>query len=98
MRRFRDLSLKWKLMLIMSLVSVTALVPASLVFLSYELYMFRRDTVNAVTTLSEVIAANSMAALDFNDPDAAAKTLATLATQPGVLAAGIWTATDGKTA
>jgi two-component system sensor histidine kinase/response regulator len=68
MLAFRDLPIKRKLMLIVMLTSGISLVLAGVAFVLYERSVFRREMVTGLTTLAEITAANSTAALAFNDP------------------------------
>lgn len=60
-------------------------------FFTYELLTYRRATARSLTTLGEVIATNSTAALAFDNPEAAQETLGALRAEPDVVAAAIYT-------
>jgi PAS domain S-box-containing protein len=74
---------------IIMITSSLVLLFTSAAFVVNELSTFRNTTVEQLTTLAEVIGTNSTAALMFNDPKAAQKTLAALRVKPHVLAAMI---------
>ena len=82
MRRFRDLSIKRKLMLIILLTSCLALLVACVAFILHARVTYRIALSNDRATLAEIIAANSTAALAFDDPIAAEEMLATLQAKP----------------
>ena len=55
MRFLRDVSLKWKLMVIIMLISSVALMLACAAFVIYEVILFRKDVVDDLTVKAEVI-------------------------------------------
>ncbi len=63
MRLLRNLSIKRKLMAIILLTSGAVLVVASVTFLLTDVYSFRRNMVNDLVTLAELIGNNTSAAL-----------------------------------
>jgi signal transduction histidine kinase/DNA-binding response OmpR family regulator len=77
------------------LVCGVALVLACSAFIGYDLVTFRTARVRNLSTQAQIIGANSVTALLFNDPDSAAKTLSALKADPQILSAVIYT-TDGK--
>jgi signal transduction histidine kinase len=91
MGRFRDLSIKWKLTLIILTTSTIALVLAGGASVVYELILIRRTQTYNLSTLADVIGTNSTAAIEFNDPKAAGDSLAALKAYPSVAAALIYT-------
>lgn len=82
-----DLPIQRKLRLAMLLTSSLALLVACAVFLTVEYFGYRRNLVQSVTTLAQIMADNSTASLAFNDPAAARQTLSALAAEPQVVAA-----------
>jgi signal transduction histidine kinase len=94
MGSFRDLPIKRKLTLIIMATSVAALVLACTGFVTYELIMFRRAMVRDLSTLAEIIGANSTAALVFNDRRSAEETLVALRAEQHITSAYIY-AVDG---
>lgn len=91
MRRFRDVPIKRKLILISMLTSSLALLLSSIAFLAYEQITFRRGMVDELSTLAEIIGDNSTAPLSFNDQGSAGQTLAALSAKPHVVSACIYT-------
>ncbi len=89
-RRLQDLSIKKKLILIPMLTSSVALLVACAAFGAYELAMYRRATASDLSTMAQMIAVNSPAALAFDDPRAAEETLAALSAASSIVAAGIY--------
>lgn len=90
MRFFRNASLKRKQTLIIMLTTSVALLLACAVFTTYEVITFRTSMVRNLSTLAEIVGNNTAAALDFNDPKAAAETLSALKAEPNIVAACIY--------
>ena len=88
--RFSDTSIKQKLTLIMMITSTTALLLAFSAVLVHELMTSRQTTVSGLTTLGEVISANSCAPVLFGDSDAAHDTLSALRAEEEIVAACIY--------
>jgi signal transduction histidine kinase/CheY-like chemotaxis protein len=87
----RALSLKRKLMLITMSTSTVALLLASVGFVVYDLLAFRRQMSDDLMTQAEIVGANSMAALAFQDAPAAGEILAALKAREGIVAAALYT-------
>jgi len=64
-------------------------------FFAYELITFRQSSIRQLSTLGEIIAANSTAALAFDDSTAANEILSALKAERHIVAAGLYDA-DGK--
>jgi signal transduction histidine kinase len=92
MRRFQHYSISHKLTALNMLVSGAALLLACAVFFSYDFYTFRKGLTMNLSTQSQIIGANTVTALLFNDPHAAENTLSALTASPRVLYAQIYTA------
>lgn len=88
--RFKDWSTKRKLALIINTVSGAVLLLACAAFYAQEIFTFRRVSVETVSSLSEVVGANSAAALLFGDRAAAEETLSALAARESIVAATIF--------
>jgi len=73
------------------LVSGAALLLACFAFLSYDVYNFRDILIRNLAAQAQIIGANSVSALTFNDPQAAKATLSALKDSPSILSAGIFT-------
>jgi len=95
MLRVRDYSISAKLTWMNMLVSGTALLLACAAFVAYDLVTFRETLMRNLSTQAQIVGANSVSALLFNDPSAAEKTLSALETSPNIVSAGIYTA-DGQ--
>ncbi len=87
MQRFRDMPIKWKLIVITLVTSGTALLVASASFLTYDQVSFRRAMRGKVQTLARVIGENSTAAVSFGDTEVATRHLAALEQEPSVQSA-----------
>lgn len=85
-----DLPIQRKLRLAMLLTSGLALLVACGVFLTVEYYSYRRNLVQTVRTLAQIMADNSTASLAFNDETAARQTLMALEAEPQVVAAVLY--------
>lgn len=85
-----------KLTRVSMLVSGTALLLAFVSFLAYDWYSLRLELVNQIETEAAITGANSVSALEFDDPQAAQTTLGALRGSPHVLYAAILTP-DGAT-
>jgi PAS domain S-box-containing protein len=94
MRFLRNLSIKRKLMLIAMVTSSLALLVASVGFLAYDLTAFRARMSHDLMTQAEIVGANSMAALAFQDKKATREILAALEAKDEIVAAAIY-APDG---
>jgi signal transduction histidine kinase len=93
---FRNTSIAGKLARMNVIVSGTALLLACAGFFIYDFYSFRADLVGNLGMQAQIIGANSISALVFDDPQAAEKTLSALQAAPHVMLAEIHTP-DGET-
>ena len=91
----RKLSLQQRLQGIIMLTVVVALVLVCSAFLTAGFLGARNSMRSDVEVLAKMIAANSSAALSFEDPNAARELLESLRTQPGIVAAYLHTG-DGQ--
>ena len=87
-------SISDKFMRMTLMVSGTALLLAYVSFLVYDLYNLRRELISATATEANIVGANSVTALLFDDKQAAENTLSALRNSPQVRAAVILR-TDG---
>jgi signal transduction histidine kinase/CheY-like chemotaxis protein len=92
---FRDISIKRKMIGIIMATSTVALMLACSAFLAYELVTYRRTATQELTTLAQIVAESSTAALAFDDRRSAGETLAALRAEPNLVAACIYTK-DGR--
>lgn len=90
MKPLRDISIRHKQTLIILLTSGVALLLACAAFVIYDLAIFRREMVERMSSLAEVVGNNSTGALDFNDPKSAQESLAALRGEPTVASACIY--------
>jgi len=84
-----------QLMVMMLVTSGTALLLTVAAFLAYDIVTFRQSAVRNIATLSEVIAANSTAALAFDIPEDATEVLSSLDAEPSIVAASLYSS-DGR--
>jgi len=92
--RFRDLSIRWKLLLINSSASALALVLACAAFTTYDWISGKESMLGKLQVLAGVIADNSVSALVFDDPQSAGETLAALRAEERIVAAALYK--DGR--
>src|SRR5690554_1605284 len=84
---FKDTPIKQKLMTVNLLTSGAVLLVTGLAFFAYELYNFRQSTLTKLSSLGEITAANSTAALAFDDLTAANEILAALHAEQNIVSA-----------
>lgn len=90
----RNAPIRRKLMTIMLLTSGLVLLLTCTAFLAYELLTFRQAAVRELSTIGQIIAANSTAALAFQNPEDAREVLGALKAEPHILGATLYDA-DG---
>ena len=90
----RNVPIRRKLMLIALLTTGGTLLLAGLALIVLDMARFRKDMVRDLTTLADIVAQNSTAALSFRDPSAAQDTLQGLKARPTITAAAIYDAED----
>ncbi len=90
MRSFRDTPIRRKIVFISLLSSGAALLLACASFVVYELGAYRTATLSKLSSVAGVIAANSSAALTFEDPDSAETTLSALRAETMIVTACIY--------
>jgi signal transduction histidine kinase/ActR/RegA family two-component response regulator len=79
------------LMTVILLTCGAALLTGSVAYCAYDYLSSRRQTLQSVATLADVVAANSTAALAFENPDDAREVLAALRAEPHIRAARLYT-------
>lgn len=94
MRR-RSTPIQQKLMKVIMLTSGAVLLLTCSSFFAYEFVTFRQSSIRELSTLGEIIATNSTAALAFDDSTAANEILSALKAERHIVAAGVYDA-DGK--
>jgi signal transduction histidine kinase/CheY-like chemotaxis protein len=87
---FQDLPIRRKLMTIILGTSGVVLLLVCTAFLGYEFFAFRQSSVQQISTLGEIIATNSTAALAFDNPDDATDVLKALAAERHIVAACLY--------
>lgn len=83
-------SLSRRLTWLTVLVTGAALFAACAAFILYDQFTYREVIIRHLGIEAQVIGANSVSALVFGDPRAAARTLAALSASPDLLAAGVY--------
>lgn len=92
--RFRDISLKNKLRLIILLTSGILLLLMASAFITSELLIFRRSMITELLTLTDLMGMNSTGGILFEDKTAASENLASLRAKPHILMAQIFVKND----
>ena len=87
MRRFADLTIKWKLTLIILLTSTLSLLLADGAFFIYDLINSKSNEIEAIGLLADVVSDNCAGALHEDDPGQARAVLASLAKNPHIIRA-----------
>ncbi len=90
MKKFRDISIRRKFTLIIVIISTVSLLLASIAFIATDRINTREALSNNLRTITEIIAANSSAALLFGDKLAAEENLGFLQAQKHIEAAAIF--------
>jgi PAS domain S-box-containing protein len=98
MARFRDFSIRRKLLFINVLTTSTALGLASTAFIGYERLRFEADIDRQLSTVADVIGASARSALAGHDKAGAEEMLRGLAAEPRILAACLYDANGGRSA
>src|SRR5205809_8020234 len=86
----RDRPIRRKLTTIILLTSGAVLLLTCAAFFAYELLTFPQTAVRNLSTLGEIIAANSTAALAFKNQDDAKEILGALKAERHIVAAGLY--------
>src|SRR4051794_3334959 len=88
---FRNASIRSKITILTVLMGVSLLVITTGAFVITEVRTFRHRLVQELTTLADVVGANSTGAISFSDQKLAEQTLGALRAVPHLLAAEIYT-------
>src|SRR5436190_10519115 len=91
MQAFRQMTIKRKLIALIMLTSSVALLVAFGLMIASDYISFRSAMMRDLRTLANVVGTNGSSALDFDDEEFAAKTLAALAATPNITTASIYT-------
>src|SRR5436309_13092053 len=94
----KDLPIRRKLTVIILLTTVAALLLTRSVFFSYEFLTLRQTTLRQLSTIGEVIAANSTTALAFQNEDDAKDILSALKADQRITAAALYDKSGGPSA
>ena len=90
MGALRDVSIRWKLKLIIMLTSGIALLFASAALMFRDITKTRKNLRSDLASLAQVIGANSIGAIVFNDRGTAETNLAALSAKPYVVLSCIY--------
>ena len=94
MNSFSNISIRWKLTLLIVIISSVSLLLASVAFITSDRINTQQTVSNNLDTMAQIIAANSSAALLFTDHVAAQETLGFLQAQEHIQAAAIYSMDD----
>ncbi len=81
----RDMTIRCKLISITMAACIASLVLAGAAFIVWDWYNVRRNIVRGISTQAQIIAANSTAALAFDDAEGAEQTLDALKAEPSIV-------------
>lgn len=90
MFRFKHLSIKWKLKLIIMFTTCVALLTASILSIVIDSIIYKKVIIRDLKGLAQVIGTNSEGALAFNDPINAEENLSALRARPNLVTACIY--------
>ncbi len=96
--KFHNLSLRYKLILVITLVSAIAQVITTVSFAIFELIAKRDEVMQVVDIEMKIISENSNAAVEFGDNEAVEQILSSLKADPQVHKSAIYTADNVKLA
>jgi signal transduction histidine kinase len=85
MLRFRDASIRSKLIALLVTVVFLVLLLSTMAFVVHDIRMFRASLQTHLETLAAVLADNSSASLELDNPEAAQKVLSALQREPSVV-------------
>ena len=94
-RIFGNLSMRWKVISIVVLISALVLMVSSIVMMLSDMGTMKRNLKDHVTALARVASINSASALAFRDPDTATEVLNAIGSEPEIMAMQLRTV-DGK--
>ena len=90
MSGLRNVSIKWKLTLIIMASSTVALLLISSAFVAYELFTFRKSMTTDLSTIAEIVGSQSTAALTFEKDQDEEEILGSLSAKPHIVAACVY--------
>src|SRR6185295_11133292 len=88
--QFQNLPIKRKLVGGIFLTSLCVLTLTCLALLMYEIFSYRQTTTRGLSTIGDIISANSTAVLVFDDPKLAQEILSGLRAEPEITAAALF--------
>jgi len=91
----KDTPIRQKLMVIILLTSGAVMLLTCALFFAYEFWTFRQTMVRQASTIGQIVADNSTAALAFQNVEDAKEILNVLKAEPHIVAAGLYTK-EGK--
>jgi PAS domain S-box-containing protein len=91
----KDIPIRKKLMTVILTINGAVLLLTCSAYFAYEFITFRQTTINELSTLGEIIAANSTAALAFDNSEEANEILSAVRADQHIVAASLYNA-DGK--
>src|SRR5688572_5957471 len=86
----RNTPIQQKLMTVILMISGAVLLLTCTAYFAFEFISFRKNTVRQLSTLGEIIAANSTAALAFDSPEDAKEILSALKADRHIVAAALY--------
>jgi PAS domain S-box-containing protein len=92
---FEDASIRRKLRIIILVITGLSVVGASTVFLTYDWISSRNTVMRQLAIMAEIVADQSTAAVEFNQPGQAEAILRSLRAEPQIVAAAIYTPEAG---
>lgn len=88
--RLNDTPIRQKILRAILITSGAVLLLTCAFYFAYDIYTFRQSMVRQVSTLGQIIAANSTAALAFDNPEDAEEVLSALQAEPHIEAACLY--------
>ena len=90
MSRFRDMPIRQKLMVIITVATTAALLLSGVGIVIADSFLFRSYLISDLNTFARIIADNSTASLAFDDPQTATETLGALRVRKHIVAACLY--------
>jgi signal transduction histidine kinase len=90
LRRLQRAPIRQKLMLIAMVTTGGALLLAGIAIIYFNYSRFQGEMARDLTSLAEIVAQNSTAAVSFNDPAAERETLSALKARPSIVSAAVY--------
>ncbi|MEQ6118286.1 ATP-binding protein [Reichenbachiella sp. MALMAid0571] len=86
----KDIPIKKQLMTVILFISGTVLILTCTAFIAYDFYTFKKTTIQQLSTLAEIIASNSTAALAFDSREDADEILSSLKAEKNIGTASLY--------